>query len=71
MTHFYIIYSPQGGAPHKQHITIKEAEEEAKRLASKNQGREFIIMRSQWGYKTSSNPEFFTLDDMKIEEVEE
>ena len=70
MTHFYIIFSPQGGTPHRQHTTLEEAESEAQRLASNNQGREFVIMRSQWGYKTSSTPEFFMLDDIKKDEVE-
>jgi hypothetical protein len=68
MTHFYIIFSPQGGSPTKQHATLEDAETEAKRLASKHQGREFVIMCSQWGYKTSSDAVFFTLDDVKKEE---
>jgi hypothetical protein len=66
MTHFFIIFSPQGSvALSKQHETIEIAEEEAKRLACKHPGRDFIIMSSRFGYATSSTANIFFLEDIK------
>ena len=44
MEPFWVIWSPQGGNPIMKQPTQHAAEEEAKRLAMRNPGREFYIL---------------------------
>lgn len=43
---FYLIWSPEAGAPTVAHYSYEEAEAEAYRLARKHVGRRFYIMES-------------------------
>ncbi len=44
---FWMIYSPEGGQPTRQHYRYEEALEEAQRLAKKHTTRRFYILESQ------------------------
>jgi hypothetical protein len=42
----YIVWNPAGENPQKQHDSCEEARREAKRLADKNKGSVFFILRA-------------------------
>lgn len=44
MNNFWLVYSPQGGAPHVRHESRAEATREAERLACQHLGREFFVL---------------------------
>lgn len=48
---FYMVYSPEGGAPTMQHYSYSEAREEAERLARKHPGRRFYLLESKHLFK--------------------
>lgn len=43
---FWMVYSPQGGAPTRQHGSPDSAAREAERLARANPGREFYVLQA-------------------------
>lgn len=42
---FWVVWSPQGDNPSRQHFTLKDATTEAERLARGNRYREFIVLQ--------------------------
>lgn len=44
---FYMVYSPEGGAPTMQHYSYSDAKQEAERLARKHPGRQFYLLESK------------------------
>ena len=43
---FWLVWSPDGGAPTHKHATLESAAGEAERLARRNSGQTFIVMES-------------------------
>ncbi|MBH2008328.1 MAG: hypothetical protein I8H71_01375 [Xanthomonadaceae bacterium] len=43
---FYMVWSPQGGAPTHKHAALFGAVHEAERLARNNAGKEFYILQA-------------------------
>ena len=43
---FWMVYSPQGGAPTHMHSTAQSADREAQRLANQYTGREFYVLKA-------------------------
>ena len=58
---FWMVWSPSGGAPHRQHLTRSEADDEATRLARVNPGRMFLVLKAVGG---------FSADQPKVKPVE-
>jgi hypothetical protein len=63
MKGFYLVFCAEKNMPKKMHLTAKEAEDEAKRLAKENIGFSFYICKSLYGYGVvSPEPEFLMLE---------
>lgn len=54
-TRFYMVYGGYGSQPTKKHITLEEAQAEAKRLCQKH-GQEFIILQAIAVVRTTQPP---------------
>ena len=52
----YVVWCPAKGEPTKRHETQADAIAEAKRLAEKNQGFEYIVLRAVQGIRYSISP---------------
>jgi len=52
----YLVWSPSGGYPMRQHDSISSAQDEARRLAELNKGQEFIVLRAIQGVTYCENP---------------
>lgn len=75
-TKFWMVWCPQGGPPTVRHGSRESAEAEATRLAGKNPGREFFILKAVGGrfaglpqvseIKLSARPSTQPVDDMEI-----
>lgn len=53
---FWMIWSPQGGAPGKKHFSVEDARTEANRLATTNPTREFFLLEGVERFRTSFPP---------------
>ena len=53
---FYLVWNPAKGSPSMRHDTIDDARAEAKRLASKEQGIEFFVLRAVEGIAYREDP---------------
>lgn len=47
---FWLVWSPSGGAPTRQHLTRIEADTEATRLAGLHPGRMFLVLKAVGGF---------------------
>ncbi len=48
---FWFVWNPNGRAPSYHHASRQSADEEAKRLAEKNPGHQFIVLKSVGGFE--------------------
>jgi len=60
---FYLIWSPEAGAPTVKHYEYEEAKEEAERLAKKHVGRRFYIMESFKLFKAETPVNTYEMED--------
>lgn len=47
---FWMVWSPQGGAPTRKHASRAEADAEAERLAEKTPLRQFFVLKAVGGF---------------------
>lgn len=53
---FWMVYSPQGNAPRREHMSRDQAEREAERLAMGNPGQQFFVLKAVTGRMTEASP---------------
>ena len=52
---FWLVWSPDGGAPTVKHPTFQAAEWEASRLATKFPGRQFFVLSAKRGFSAGAD----------------
>ncbi|MEL6362376.1 MAG: hypothetical protein AAFR21_14965 [Pseudomonadota bacterium] len=53
---FWFVWNPQGNNPRHMHGSKESAEAEARRLAQKNRGQQFFVLRSVSGFTVELPP---------------